>query len=87
MANQPFVSGQATVGATATLLASPTGPGGITVQASVTGIYVGGSTVTTSNGFELPTATPITIPTQGPVHDLWVVGATGTVSFIYPAGN
>jgi hypothetical protein len=87
MANQPFVSGQVSVGASAALVASPTGPGGILVQASVTGIYVGGSNVTTSNGFELPTASPLVVPTQGPAHDLYAVGATGTVSFIYPAGN
>jgi hypothetical protein len=87
MANQPYVSGQVSVGASAALVASPTGPGSVLVQASVTGIYVGGSNVTTSNGFALPATTPVEIPTQGPAHDLWAVGATGTVSFIYPAGN
>jgi hypothetical protein len=87
MANQPYVSGQVTVGTTATLIASPGGLGGITLLCSAA-TTVGGAGVTTSTGVALPT-TLVTLPTEGPAHDLYGVVATGTstVSYIYPGGN
>lgn len=99
MANQTYVSGSVSVGTSATLIASPSGPGSILVSipASST-VYFGGAGVTKSTGFEVATGTAATtgvttitleLPTQGPAHDLWGVASTGTVevSFIYPAGD
>lgn len=89
MTNQPYVSGQVTVGTTATKIASPSGPGGILVSCSAATVF-GGAGVTTSTGISIASAnTPVTLPTDGPAHDLYGVVATGTatVSFIYPGGN
>lgn len=86
MANQPYVSGQVTVGTTATLIASPPGPIAISCSAAT---VVGGAGVTTSTGLSVPATTVVTIPGDGPAHDLYGVVASGTatVSFVYPGGN
>lgn len=87
MANQPYVSGQVTVGTTATLIASPSGPGGILVSCSAA-TFLGGAGVTTSTGISVGTG-PVVIPTEGAAHDLYGVVASGTatVSYIYPQGD
>lgn len=88
MANQPYVSGQVSVGTTATLVASPGNLGGITVSCSAATVF-GGAGVTTTTGLSVPATTITTLPTEGPAHDLYAVVASGTstVSFLYPGGN
>lgn len=91
MANQPYVSGTVTVGTTATLIASPSGPGGIYLSNTGATVFLGGPNVTTSGvtaGAQVLTTGSIILPTQGPAHDLYGICATSTaVSFVYPGGN
>ena len=91
MANQPYVSGTVTVGTTATLIASPSGPGGIYLSNSGATVYLGGPNVTASGataGAAVLTGGNIILPTQGPAHDLYGISASSTaVSFVYPGGN
>lgn len=93
MSGQPYVQGQVTVGTTATLIASPSGPGGIYLSnGSGAAVVLGGSTVTATGataGPTLPVSTNIILPTTSPAHDLYGVVASGTttVSFAYPGGN
>lgn len=88
--NQPqYIAGSVTLSAaSATLIATPSGPGGVLVTASATTVFFGGPSVTSTgtNGFSVPATSPVLIPSQGPDHGLYAAG-TGTVTFIYPGGN
>ena len=90
MANQPYANGVVTVGATATLIASPNNLGGIYLtNTGATTVTFGGSGVTATTGPTLAAGASLLLPTSGPAHDLYGIVASGstTVTYTFPAGN
>ena len=90
-----FKSAQVSVGTTtvatlvATIPAAVPDSDGVLVYASAAGSFIGGSTVTTANGFPLPATQVISVPTTGADSGLKLYcisssTATITVSVLYP---
>ena len=84
-----YVSGQVSVGTTATLICAPTAnQSGVLINNTGATVYLGGPNVTTGTGFPVPTGTTdYTVPTNGGViNQLYGITSSGTtvVSYLYP---